>query len=44
MDTYVVNTHTLAWFISEDKRLSPKATQILSQAQAGKVQIVIPIF
>jgi PIN domain nuclease of toxin-antitoxin system len=29
MDTYVVDTHALAWFISEDKRLSPTATEIL---------------
>ncbi len=25
MDTYVVDTHALAWFISKDKRLSLKA-------------------
>ena len=42
MDTYVVDTHALAWFVSEDKRLSPRATQILSQAEAGEVQILIP--
>jgi hypothetical protein len=27
----------------EDKRLSPKAEQILSQAEAGEVQALIPI-
>ncbi len=42
MDTYVVDTHALAWFVSEDKRLSQKATQILSQAEAGEVQVLIP--
>jgi PIN domain nuclease of toxin-antitoxin system len=42
MDTYVVDTHALAWFVSEDKRLSPKAEQILSQAEAGEVQVLIP--
>jgi predicted nucleic acid-binding protein len=42
MDTYVVDTHALVWFISEDKRLSLTATQILSQAEAGEVQVLIP--
>ena len=42
MDTYVVDTHALAWFVSEDKRLSPKSEQILSQAEAGEVQVLIP--
>ncbi|MBE9167770.1 PIN domain-containing protein [Pleurocapsales cyanobacterium LEGE 06147] len=42
MDTYVVDTHALAWFVSEDKRLSPRATHILSQAEAGEVQVLIP--
>ena len=42
MDSYVVDTHALAWFVSEDKRLSPRATQILSQAEAGEVQVLIP--
>ncbi len=42
MDTYVVDTHALAWFVSEDKRLSPRAAQILSQAEAGEVQVLIP--
>ena len=42
MDTYVVDTHALAWFVSEDKRLSQRAAQILSQAEAGEVQVLIP--
>ncbi len=41
MDSYVVDTHALAWFISEDPRLSLKAEQILSQAEAGEVQVLI---
>jgi PIN domain nuclease of toxin-antitoxin system len=41
MDTYVVDTHALAWFVSEDKRLSPRAGEILSQAEAGEVQVLI---
>lgn len=42
MDTYVVDTHALAWFVSEDNRLSPKAREILSQAEAGEVHVLIP--
>ena len=42
MDTYVVDTHAIAWFIAEDKRLSPLAVSILNQAQDGEVQILIP--
>ncbi|WP_211167897.1 PIN domain-containing protein [Pseudanabaena yagii] len=42
MDTYLVDTHALAWFIAADKRLSPLAEQILNQAQEGEVQILIP--
>ena len=42
MDTYVVDTHAIAWFIAEGKRLSPLAASILNQAQDGEVQILIP--
>jgi predicted nucleic acid-binding protein len=42
MDTYVVDTHVLVWFLTEDKRLSPMADQILTQAEAGEVQIFVP--
>ncbi len=43
MNSYVVDTHAIAWFIAEDKRLSPLAVSILNQAQDGEVQILIPI-
>ncbi|BBC24120.1 type II toxin-antitoxin system VapC family toxin [Pseudanabaena sp. ABRG5-3] len=42
MDTYLVDTHALAWFIAADKRLSALAEHILNQAQEGEVQILIP--
>jgi PIN domain nuclease of toxin-antitoxin system len=42
MNIYVLDTHALAWFISGDKRLSPTATQILCQAEAGEVEVLIP--
>lgn len=39
---YVTDTHVLAWFISEDQRLSPKAQEILTKAELGEVQVLIP--
>lgn len=42
MDTYVVDTHALAWFISKDQRLSLKAEEILTQAENGEVKVLIP--
>lgn len=42
MDSYVVDTHALVWFLTEDKRLSPLAEQILAQAEVGEVQVLVP--
>ena len=42
MDTYLVDTHALAWFIAEDKRLSSLVESLLNQAQEGEIQILIP--
>lgn len=42
MDSYLVDTHALAWFIAEDKRLSSLVENLLNQAQEGEVQILIP--
>jgi len=42
MDTYLVDTHALAWFIAEDKRLSSLVENLLNQAQEGEIQILIP--
>ncbi|GBO55525.1 hypothetical protein APA_3676 [Pseudanabaena sp. lw0831] len=42
MDSYLVDTHALAWFIVEDKRLSSLAENLFNQAQEGDIQILIP--
>jgi len=42
MDTYVADTHSLIWFISEDNRLSKKAGRILGQAEESKIEVLIP--
>jgi PIN domain nuclease of toxin-antitoxin system len=41
METFVADTHALAWFLSEDDRLSATALQILSAAEAGETQVLI---
>ena len=42
MDTYLVDTHALAWFIADDKRLSSLVENLLNQAQEGEIQVLIP--
>lgn len=42
MDTYVVDTHTLIWFITENHTLSKRASQILEQAEKAEVEVLIP--
>jgi len=42
METYVVDAHSLVWFIAEDDRLSLNAKQILEQAEEGEAQVLIP--
>jgi PIN domain nuclease of toxin-antitoxin system len=42
VETYVVDTHALAWFIGDDKRLSLRVEQILDRAEVGEVQVLIP--
>jgi predicted nucleic acid-binding protein len=42
MDTYVVDTHGLIWFIAEDHMLSKRAGQILEEAERAEVEVLIP--
>lgn len=42
METYVVDAHSLVWFIAGDNRLSWNANKILEQAEESKAQILIP--
>jgi len=42
METYVVDAHSLVWFIAEDERLSLNAKRVLEQAEDAKVQVLIP--
>jgi PIN domain nuclease of toxin-antitoxin system len=40
MKTYVVDTHTMVWFISRDRRLSDKAGAILRDPD---IRLIIPV-
>jgi PIN domain nuclease of toxin-antitoxin system len=40
MKTYVVDTHTMVWFISRDRRLSDKAGDILRDPDT---RLIIPV-
>jgi predicted nucleic acid-binding protein len=42
MDTYVVDTHSLVWFITEDNKLSKEASQVLERAERAEVEVLIP--
>lgn len=42
MDTYVVDTHSLIWFITENHTLSKRASQILEEGEKAEVEVLIP--
>lgn len=42
MESYVADTHSPIWFLSEDDRLSNRAEYLLSRAEAAEVEILIP--
>lgn len=42
MQEYVTDTHSLLWYLSGNRRLSKKATDIFNNADEGNVQIYIP--
>ena len=39
---YVADTHSIIWFLTDDRRLGEKAKGILEKADEGKVIIIIP--
>lgn len=41
MDTYVADTHSLIWFITENHTLSKRASQILEEAEKAEVEALI---
>ncbi len=41
-ETFVVDAHTLAWFISKDSRISEAASVILRKAESSEVEVLVP--
>ena len=42
MDIYVVDAHSLIWFITGSSKLPQKAAQILEKAENAEVEALIP--
>ena len=42
MEKYVVDTHPLLWYVTDDNRLSFKANLLLERAEAGEIDIIVP--
>ncbi len=40
---YIIDTHSLVWYFTKDKRLSKKAKDILQKAEQDKNQIIVPV-
>lgn len=42
MEQYVVDTHTLLWYLSADNRLGSQARLLIERAEAGEIKIILP--
>jgi predicted nucleic acid-binding protein len=42
VETYVADTHSFAWFIAADTKLSKRAHRIFEQAEEAVVEVLIP--
>jgi predicted nucleic acid-binding protein len=42
MEAYVVDAHSLIWFITEDDRLSKQAEHLLDLAEKAEVEVLVP--
>jgi PIN domain nuclease of toxin-antitoxin system len=42
MEQYVVDTHTLLWYVAADDRIGAQARTIIERAEAGEVNIIVP--
>lgn len=40
--TFVADTHALLWFLTDDRRISKRAQSILTKAESGTFEILIP--
>ena len=40
---YIIDTHSLVWYFTNDKRLSKRVEKIIQKAECGENEIIIPI-
>jgi PIN domain nuclease of toxin-antitoxin system len=41
-DVYVIDTHALVWYLTDDRKLSGQVASIIERGERGEVTIVIP--
>ncbi len=41
-NTYVVDTHALVWYLTDDMKLSEEAAAIIEKSERGDPTVVIP--
>lgn len=39
---YIIDTHTLVWYFTKDKRLGKRVKEIIYEAEQGRNEIIIP--
>ncbi len=42
MEQFVVDTHSLLWYVSSDNRIGHKAKTKIDKAEAGEIKIIVP--
>lgn len=42
MEQYVIDTHPLLWYVTDDSRLSSQANSVIEKAEAGEINIIVP--
>lgn len=39
---YILDTHALIWYLTQDKKLGPRAQAVFAAAEQGQTQIIVP--
>ena len=42
MEQYVIDTHSLLWYVSADTRIGTQAKAVIEEAEAGEIKIIVP--
>jgi len=40
---WIVDTHSLVWYFTKDRRLSGRVKEIIREAERGREEIIIPV-